>query len=175
MITFKEFLLEAHSFGCIMGTLSESVNQYIDSIQTKIDSSILYTGEDDEYIKGGLQKHFRHVTIFYGLTEKHFNQPLNDELSSLINSNKNFEVTIRGVDYFDLADYTVVFLKVYSPELRGLHDKIVEFVPEYKSNFPDYTPHVAVAWIEPGKRIDFDSNETFTEKFKEIHIYSPSD
>lgn len=154
MFRFKQFLLE-YSYGAIIGKTSSDIEKLVSDIQKDIDPSILTDVEDTSVIKGGIQTPgSRHVTLFYGLTPRIFKGDDYKKMLEALSSLKPLKYKITGIDYFYHNTYTVAKLNVESPDLKKAHEMIKAMVPEYKPDFSVYKPHITIAYLKPGKKLD---------------------
>ncbi|MCP4760608.1 MAG: hypothetical protein GY870_02430 [archaeon] len=167
MKSFKTFLAEGHSYGCIMGMVDDTVSSYITEIQRlAIPESIQFSGEDNDHIKNGIQFGDHHCTIKYGLTEKETKDP---EIWKLIQTNREITYSTGIISYFDQETHTVVKLSVISPGLMRLNKEISERI-EYEPLW-NYEPHITIAYIQPKARLYMQEETKFDNLyFKEIHI-----
>jgi 2'-5' RNA ligase len=87
-----------------------------------------------------------HVTVLYGL---HDATPYKVERA--IKDVKPFKIELGTTSVFtNNDDFDVVKIDVISPELHRIN-KILRDNCEYTNNYPDYKPHVTVAYVQKGK------------------------
>lgn len=105
-----------------------------------IPDNILYT-EDGH----GREDYF-HVTILYGI---HNEDP--NEVLELLKEDKKFRIQLGDISLFESEDkpFDVIKVEVKSPDLHKLNKKLTDNV-EYTNDFPEYNPHVTLAYIQKG-------------------------
>ena len=88
-----------------------------------------------------------HVTVLYGLHTTDL-----DEVHDVIgNDYPPVDIQLGAVKTFpDRGDGEVVYIEIKSPDLRALNARYREKL-EYTSDFPDYKPHLTVAYVKPGE------------------------
>jgi len=150
MILIKDLLTEQkHSYGCVMLFFDfPEVKQ----IQKVITNQELYIEEDDDSY--GLETE-PHVTLLYGL---HENVPTESVKNIL--KNKIFgECIIRNLSRFKQDEYDVLKFEVQGDILHQVNKELKEL--PHTSNFPDYKPHLTVAYLKKG------NVDRLIEKFKD--------
>jgi hypothetical protein len=97
-----------------------------------------------------------HVTILYGL---HVTDP--DGVRSVVREVHSFPIRLGKITRFsDGPRFDVLKVEAESLELRRIHDAIKQTVPNtYK--FPNYRPHVTVAYVVKGHCRRLDGSKTF--------------
>jgi len=103
---------------------------------------------DEMLAEDGREQH-PHVTVLYGITEDE-----STALPKLRDALKGFgQVRIRlgRVGIFDVAakGFDVVKIDVASEDLQRLRKK-VEATVQYQTDFPDYQPHITIAYVKRG-------------------------
>jgi len=86
-----------------------------------------------------------HCTILYGLHMKELEPELVDYMSNV----EPFYVTMGNISYFDCDDYDVMKIEVQGNELHNLHNGLKETF-ENTQSFPEFNPHVTIAYIKKG-------------------------
>ena len=130
----------------------ELVDQ-IKDIQSGIDKSILIDTEDEKgWVSNGLQQLF-HIALLYGVKPKDKDR-ISETVKEFMDSN---EVSARtgDIEYFDNKDegHTAIVLRVESDGLKELHNKLKEEF-DNEDKYPEYKPHVCIAYIKLGERLD---------------------
>ena len=158
-------------YGCLM--LDFNIKSW-DKITDKIKS-------EDVYDKPGYGIEKRpHVTALFGFICDKTSPEEVSELTKKLFSNK-LKIKVNGMSLFKNKDFDVLKFDIISPDLKKLNKALVEKFP-YKNDYPDYTPHMTIAYLKPGtgekyakklsKNIIFESNE-FTYSYcpdKKIHF-----
>jgi 2'-5' RNA ligase len=167
IMSYEEFVNEAlrqkeekHSFGCVMLTVNVDKKLW-DKIQDVILEEDLYTeiDEDDpEIIKYG-REDWPHCTVLYGLkSEEIEDSDLKETLSEYVAP----KVKLKKVTCFKNDKYDVVKFDVKATDsLYDMNKKLEEDFP-FESNYPDYLPHVTIAYVKPGK------GDNYAEKIMDL-------
>ncbi len=159
-----------HSFSSTQVNLPENESKEVLSVgKTLIKDADVYTDENDPSYG---REETPHVTVKYGLETEN-----SEEVRKILESEKPFDVTLGKTSIFENADkpYDVVKIDVDSPELHRLN-KLISDNAKVTDTFPDYKPHVTLAYVKKGtgknyvgnnslegKKISFDSI-TFSSK-----------
>lgn len=118
--------------GCLM--LKVNITNW-ESITNKFDKHHL--SED------GIEKD-PHITILYGL---HNHSDIN-KLKYILERLPKIKFKIIGMSKFNNNEFSVVKLDIDSPDLIKLNSFIRKKF-NYKNNFPNYSPHITIAYIKP--------------------------
>lgn len=148
-VTGNNLLTEAkHEYGCVM-IYFPVPKEFWDKIQDRIPEDILVSekDEDGEEKKGRSPIDEAHVTLLYGI---HEDVP-DEDVEAIIDTIGKVEVTLRKISTFD-NDIHVLKFDVEGDELHDYNKKFSEL--PHTSNFPDYHPHLTIAYIEKGKLTD---------------------
>lgn len=89
-----------------------------------------------------------HITIKYGLHTTD-SQPVRTLLSHEPSVRVKFGKTECFAAGETFSDHDVVYVRVFSPDLRRLHDKLTGSLA-HTTTHPKYTPHVTVAYVKKG-------------------------
>jgi 2'-5' RNA ligase len=119
----------------------------IRDIQKSIPEDKLYTGEDDEWVKNGLQKKI-HLTILFGVKDNDANVA-----KEIFGKYTNTAIETKKLRYFDNDDCTVAVVECKSKELQKLHKELVDNI-EIEETHDNYIPHITIAYLKKGERID---------------------
>jgi len=127
------------SYGFIGVDMPRDVSLRLALMQRAIPKEDLY----EDKAGYGLEKN-PHVTLAYGHEE---NDPrtTKEALADLAAG----EGTISGLSSFDQQDYKVLKFDVDSEHLHSLNKRLRERIPMPGNTFPDYKPHVTVAYMKP--------------------------
>jgi 2'-5' RNA ligase len=150
---------ELHIFGKPKEPLPETSGEKLSSTQVNIPETDqkpfidfaneipekeLYTKEEDPNNRYGRETE-PHVTVLYGLKTT---DP--KEVKKLIENYGDVELTLGKTSLFKQDEYDVLKVDVESKELRELNKKLKENL-DYESDFPNYKPHLTIAYLKPGE------------------------
>jgi len=111
----------------------------------------IYTGEENMG-----REDTPHITVLYGIVS---NEP--DETTELLEETSPVEATLGKVSLFENSDdYDVVKIEVDSEDLSKLH-KLLSDNLENESTFPEYKPHVTVAYVNKGSGKLYSGSDEF--------------
>jgi len=142
-----------NEYGCLMAMVSPADGQSI----VKFGKSLIR--DSDLYIKQG-EEYGRetepHVTILFG-----FNPDLKEsEVRKIIADVRPFNITAQGISIFESEDFDVVKFDINkSGPLMELRERSIIY--PHVSTFPNYHPHLTVAYVRKG---------TFTDKITDKNI-----
>lgn len=132
--------------GCLMFNVKHRVSNW-GIITDMINVEDIYNDETGDY---GIETN-PHVTVLYGIspTIKH------EEVKQFVLENVKDDIQIRltGISLFEGGDskpYDVVKFTVESEDLVNLNNLLKEHFP-YESTFPDYKPHMTIAYVKAGE------------------------
>ena len=156
---YKEFMKESKSNyrrGCVLIRLDIPNWKEITSM---VDIEDVYDPSGDPH---GIEEN-PHVTILFGLLGS-----IDDsDVISIINKYKykNIEIDINGISAFTGKEFDVVKFSVNKTQI--LQDFFNELSKLPNSNeFPNYTPHVTIAYVLPGKSDKYINPDYKLESFK---------
>ncbi|MFW6242727.1 MAG: 2'-5' RNA ligase family protein [bacterium] len=102
-----------------------------------------------------------HVTILYGFNNKIPRQEILDNVNKIIDP-QEIDLNLTGIDCFENEEYDVVKINVESDKLNYLN-KFFTSNYDYQNRFPDYHPHITIAYVKPGCGKKY--NKEFGESF----------
>ena len=135
---------EEKSYGWLGVDMPMQVKIRMALIQRAIDPEDLYTDKAGF----GFDKN-PHVTLAYGHEE---NDP--EATRKAISDIGSGEGRLGGLSSFNNKDYNVLKFDVDSDHLRTLNKRVRERIPMPGQTFPDYNPHVTVAYLKPGVDVE---------------------
>lgn len=94
-----------------------------------------------------------HITVRYGLHTDN-----GERVGDVLTHRKPVTVRVGNVSIFPGEEYDVVKLSVESSELHALHRQLAEL--EHTDTFPDYKPHITLAYVKPGAGAKYDGLKT---------------
>ncbi len=112
-----------------------------------------------------------HITLKYGL---HSTDP--QPVRSVLTSEPPIKVRFGRTEIFELDDEDVVYVKVFSPDLRRLNEKLKRLSPHTEEH-PQYQPHVTVAHVKKGRGKKYTGRsdlENKTHTFEAVRFSKPS-
>ena len=144
MIKLKELLSEGkHEFGCVM--LYSSFPSEIIKLQDTILPSDLYTEEGNTGIE--LEPH---CTLLYGLHEEVTLEDVTKVLDKHTFSDlKAYNPSLFENEKFDVLKYDIGYPTRGGAFLHKCNSELSKYPNTQK--FPDYHPHMTVAYLKPGK------------------------
>lgn len=141
MIKLADLLKEekqTYDYGCAMLYFNFPE---MEKIHTLIDPVDIYTEEGDRSY--GLEDE-PHTTLLYGLHEGVSDQDIKNVLGK-------FEFgpcIIQNASTFNNEKYDVLKFDVKGDNLHEANEELKKY--PYTSNFPDYHPHMTIAYLKPG-------------------------
>lgn len=158
---------DSFNYGCLMVTLD--VPGW-DALIGRIPDELLYRADSAKYGR----ESYAHCTILFGF---HHYPGLGEELLhklplDLAALSRPNAVLATGCDVFPNPACDVLKLNVRSPELDRLN-KWCKGRYAYTSNYPDYLPHVTLAYLQSGQGAAFrtPNNLALPIRFKSL-VYS---
>ena len=112
-----------------------------------------------------------HITILYGIVDQS-PQPVID----LLQGKPQVKATLGKISIFENDDYDVVKIGVESDDLAEFQEIIWDEV-EHESDYPEYKPHVTIAYVKPGSGSLYSGSTEFegTEIIFDTVVFSSSD
>jgi len=133
-----------------MAMLPEKLAAKVRQFGLLLDNSEIYEIDDDEQGR----EDEPHITIKYGLKTNNV-----DELREVIGGFGVIRATLGVVSRFE-NENDVLKIEVESADLVELN-KLISDNFECKDSFPDYTPHVTIAYVNKGAGKDLDGRTDF--------------
>lgn len=134
---------DSYSSSCLMVPLADNLCDFLTKwSQLNIPNKMLHydeeggLGHEDEY----------HVTAYYGIKGK---EP-SKELLEVLRMTEPFKVRVGKISLFENDDYDVIKMDVESEGLKKLNAEIVAKCDVKPSDYPDYKPHVTLAYAKKG-------------------------
>ena len=153
------------SYACLMGDcpfLSDDIKK----IQDQIEPDDIYDEEEGR----GLEDEF-HITVLYGLHENDA-----DEIKSKLDlAPMSFE--LDGLSLFENEKFDVLKCGVKSADFKKANKQVSDEF-EFTSDYPDYKPHLTVAYLQPGsgkKYLDIESSAFDKEHVCDKMMFSTKD
>jgi hypothetical protein len=140
----------------------------INEIHDLIESDDIYTEEGDTTF--GLEKE-PHTTLLFGLHDG----VTTDDISKVLTGFKYGNCNIKSASLFENEKYDVLKFDVDGENLHETNAKLRKF--PHTNNFPDYHPHMTIAYIKPGmgkKYVDLLKGKSF-QLLPQHAVYSKPD
>lgn len=146
-------LNKEYDFSCAMANIDFDI-----SISEEIiDKKDLYFGEENEDKRTyGLEDN-PHVTILYGL----HNDIKESDVTDILKLFKDIKIKLINASLFENEKFDVLKFDVESEELFTMN-KIFTEMFEYTTDYPDYHPHVTIAYLKKG------TAKKYVDKFDEL-------
>lgn len=156
--TIDEFINEqsktTYDYGCLMVNVDEM--GWDGFIKETVDDDDLYIEGDDYGVETD-----PHVTVLYGFHDNVDMNKLKEELIPLI----ELDITSDEISIFENEKYDVLKYDIKSDKLFDLN-KIMTENFDYTTDFPDYHPHVTIAYLKSGKGKKYMSKLKEAKEFK---------
>jgi 2'-5' RNA ligase/predicted nucleotidyltransferase len=124
-----------------------------------------------------------HVTVLFGfIPEKTNPKDVEKIVKKHLKDRQKIKIKLKEISLFENKDKEVLKFDIESEDLQSLN-KLLRKEFEYKSDYPDYHPHMTIAYLNPGtgkkyvkelkKPIEFESgNFSYSYPPNEKHIFS---
>ena len=105
-----------------------------------------------------------HITIKYGIHTGRI-----DEVASALEGEGPATATLRDTSVFYSEKYVVLKIGVSSQDLKRLNG-IVSSEMEVTDSFPDYHPHLTVAYLRHDRKDPYSFRQYFTTQFEGVQV-----
>lgn len=133
------------------------------TILEQIDEQDIY---DDGSRKFGKETE-PHTTVLYGF---HDNECKLDDIKLLLPHITDFIVEISGISAFKNQEYDVLKFDIESGLLHQLNKDLRESFP-YTNSFPEYHPHMTIAYLKPGAASKYLNQLNVESKMLKPYLY----
>lgn len=105
----------------------------------------------------------QHTSILYGLRD----DVSIDNIKKLVLPLENYETICYGLSLFENEKFDVLKMTAHNDSLFKTNEKIRNNC-EYKNDYPEYKPHITIAYLKPGK-----GKKYVKEKFNNKLVMKP--
>jgi len=144
-----------YSNGTTQLTFRQSDAKQFKDFALEFDDGIIYFGDNPD--KYGRESD-THITVLYGLEDC---SPT--EVAELAAHRRPVRVKLGKVSQFEAKDYDVLKVEVKSAQLHNLHQTIRSKLKNV-NKFPDYKPHLTLAYVKKGKGAPWIGDDRFDGK-----------
>jgi len=173
--SFAKDLLQENdkpSYGCLMAMVSPDLSgQFIEWSFDNIDP--------EDTAPDGYERE-PHITVLYGFHP----DVTHEEVFTIVRNCKPLKITLGKVTKFKHDDQDVLKVDIESQDLRDLNALIIKsFVDRYTNKYPEYHPHMTLAYVKKGAAEDIDPEVfegfemviddlvySYPEESKKVHI-----
>lgn len=145
----------AYSYGCIMVPLPDDLAQKVRDYGLEIPDEDIYDDGDEHG-----REEDPHTTLKYGL---HTDNP--DDVGAVLSNEPPPTIKLGRISSFHNEDYVVLKIGVLSPELHRLND-IVSKELECTDSFPNYKPHITIAYLKHHPKDPYYYQKYYGDHFK---------
>lgn len=146
---------QTYPYGCVMLYFNDS---NISNIHAEINSEDLYT-EGEGY---GIESE-PHCTLLYGL---HDDKVELKEIQKVLDNNTFNTCRAYNLSFFENPKYDVLKYDIQGISLHKTNEELKQF--PYTSEFPNYHPHMTIAYLKPGKAKEYIGK--LSDEYKEMYL-----
>lgn len=147
----------AHEYGCVFACLPSDLAARLIAYGAKIPDEVIYLGDNSDVFGREVESH---VTVKYGLRTDDA-----DAVAEVVGGFGPVEVRVTGVSVFDNPDYVVLKADVEGERLRDLYHLISDNFECDDDYYPDYKPHVTIAYLKRPEDGGAPVDEYLTDEF----------
>ncbi len=127
---------EAHEYATTQAVPPDDISELVKAAQEAIDQGDLHA---DGFGPPP------HITVLYGISDED-----KDTALEVMRNHGPCRARVRGVDLFQNDDQDVVIFAVESDDLTRLRDELDKAIPDNANTWPEYKPHMTIAYVAPG-------------------------
>ena len=131
---------DKYPYACAMLYFNEDT---LNDMHNQIDHDDLYIS--DEMGGYGLETE-PHCTLLYGL---HDDKVTPEQIEDVLSNHEYTTCRAHNLSLFENPKYDVLKYDIEGDNLKETNDKLKEF--PFTTDYPDYHPHMTVAYLKPGK------------------------
>lgn len=168
MMNLKEEKKGKYPYSCAMLYFNDDITS---ELHKQIDENDLYIS--DEMGGYGLESE-PHCTLLYGL---HDDEVTPEQIEDVVGKHTYTTCKAHNLSLFQNPAYDVLKYDIDGENLNKINEELKQF--PFTSDYPDYHPHMTVAYLKPGKGKEY--VEKMGENTKEVFmvpkhiIYSRTD
>jgi 2'-5' RNA ligase len=150
-------------FDCIMLYCDITKKAWKNKWLSKIDKEDLYEGEeDDDKGKYGLEDE-PHITLLWGIHSEEVDRKMAE---AMVQALSKTEVDTENISIFENEEYDVVKIDIIPSDMLLQYRKIFEETLPNTQTFPDFHPHMTLAYVKKGE------GKKYIEKFKDPIVFT---
>jgi len=155
-------------YSCLMIDFPEDISKkIIDWGKENIPDDSLYT-DSKEFDYG--RESQTHVTVCFGIGPKVKLDDIKKEIDL-----KPLKVTLDKISKFDTdKNFDVIKIEVNSDDLNKMNKEIRDKIGDPGNTFPDYKPHLTIAYVKKGSADDLVGSDEFDGQEVELDLYNYS-
>lgn len=152
----------AYDYSCLMAEIPDDMAQEIIAIADSIPDEYIYEPDNEEK---GRTKHC-HITVKFGIHTTNL-----ADVERVVAGSPLLSATLGRITAFNNEDFVVLKVSVQSEDLTKLNGRIRQEL-ECTDTFPDYKPHITVAYLKKDERNPYYYQEFCSNDFlgREIQI-----
>lgn len=159
---------EEPKYGCLM--VNFAFTNWPDFIRRQIKPEDIYIEEENDDF--GYEDE-AHCTILFGFN--HYDNIVEDIKQHLLPLEEITDILRGDITTFEQDNYDVVKFDLFSDKLAEMNKKLKENF-ETHNDYPDYKPHMTIAYVKKGKGINYTKdNLQKIPLFPSEYIYSDPD
>ena len=143
---------QTHDYGCAMLYFDFPE---INKIHDAINPSDVYIQEGDRTF--GLEDE-PHCTLLYGLHE----EVTTEDIEKVLDKYTYYTCKVHNASLFENPEYDVLKFDVKGDNLNETNTDLQQY--PFTSNFPDYHPHMTIAYVKPG------TGKRYVKMLKEVEF-----
>jgi 2'-5' RNA ligase len=150
----------AYDYSCLMAEIPDDVAQEIIAFADTIPDEHIYEPDNDEK---GRTKH-AHITVKFGIHTTDL-----ADVEKVVAGSPLLRAKLGRVTAFNNEDFVVLKVSVQSEDLTKLNGKIKREL-ECTDTFPDYKPHVTIAYLKKDEKNPYYYKDFCTDDFLDREI-----
>lgn len=151
-----------YSYSSVLYLLPEKIAKKIYNWGLKnIEDKHLYTNPEEDRSYG--RENEIHCTVLYGIHDKK-----SDAVRKLLKDTTPFDIKLGKLSVFTNPEsFDVLKVEVTGKKLHNLHNLLCNNL-EVTQSYPDYNPHVTIAYMKKGTAKPFIGNDVFSDTVMKV-------